>query len=150
MSALLVVACQPVETERSASTDAASSSAAEAGAASPSDELRPTSETLALPCGVLDQRNWDAQISGSPGSLTVSGEIDLGTPGYGISLARDTGEAEGAQSTTLTLQLRPPTGVQPQIVTSHPVRYFAPAGGAYESVRIVCDGAELTTIEVRR
>jgi len=46
------------------------------------------------------------------------------------------------------LQLRPPTGVVPQVVTPHPVYYFAPAGGPYTSVQIVCDGAPLTTIAV--
>jgi hypothetical protein len=110
-----------------------------------------TSAAPALPCGVVGQRNWQAQTSaGSSGSLTIAGEIDLGAPGYGVSLARDDAEAQGAATTTLTLRLRPPSGVTPQVVTPHQVRYFGPATGPYETVRIVCDGALLTTITTSR
>ncbi|MET0182710.1 MAG: hypothetical protein ABW199_07485 [Caulobacterales bacterium] len=102
-----------------------------------------------LPCGILAQRDWTAELgSGASPTLTVSGVIDLGTPGFGVSLARDPAEAAGATSTTLTLQLRPPSGMVTQVVTPTNVRYFGPAGGAYQSVNIVCDGAAVTTISV--
>ena len=95
------------------------------------------------------QRDWQATLgSSTPATLTVSGEIDLGTPGYGVSLARDANEAAGTTTTVLTLALRAPSGMQAQVVTAHPVRYFGPAGGQYTSVQVVCDGAPLTTINV--
>jgi len=107
--------------------------------------------TPSLPCGVIAQRNWQAQLSaGAPATLTVSGEVDLGVPGYGVSLARDASEAAGATTAVLSLSLLPPTGVSAQVVTPHPVRYFGPAGGAYENVQINCDGGALTTIPVTR
>lgn len=140
LSAVALAGCQPpaaTTEETPAAAEAPATTEAQAGA------------EAALPCGVLAQRNWEAALSsGSPASLTVSGEIDLGTPGYGVSLSRDPSEATGATTTVLTLALRAPTGMQAQVVTAHPVRYFGPAGGQYSSVQIVCDGAPLTTINV--
>lgn len=128
----------PAATETLASEE--TSAATEASATSP-----------ALPCGIVAQRNWEAETSaGSPATLTVSGEIDLGSPGYGVSLARDASEAAGATTAMLSLALRPPTSMNAQVVTPHPVRYFGPAGGAYEDVQIMCDGVALTTIPVAR
>ncbi|MBL8547379.1 MAG: hypothetical protein JNL81_13010 [Hyphomonadaceae bacterium] len=132
-------ACQPpaATEEAPTTTEAPATTEAEAGA------------EAALPCGVLAQRNWEAELSaGSSPTLTVSGEIDLGTPGYGVSLARNANEAAGATATVLTLALRAPSGMQAQVVTAHPVRYFGPAAGPYTSVQIVCDGAPLTTISI--
>lgn len=142
--ALLAAGCQPAATtETPATTEAPATT--ETAVEAPANA---TAEA-ALPCGVIAQRNWDVELSsgGSP-TLTVSGEIDLGTPGYGVSLARASGEAAGATTTVLTLALRAPTGIQPQVVTAHPVRYFGPAGGQYTSVQITCDGAPLTTISI--
>lgn len=143
---ILLAACQPAATtteEAPATTTEAAATTTEAPAAAEANA------EAALPCGVLAQRNWEAELStGSSPSLTVSGQIDLGTPGYGVSLARSPNEAAGATTTVLTLALRPPSGMQAQVVTSHPVRYFGPAGGQYTSVQIVCDGAPLTTIAV--
>lgn len=140
---LFLAACQPVATTQ---TPAPTSEAA------PPTEAAATTEASAeapLPCGVLAQRNWEAQLStGASSTLTVSGEIDLGTPGYAVSLARAPNEAAGAPTTVLTLTLRAPSGMQAQVVTAHPVRYFGPAAGQYASVQIVCDGAPLTTISV--
>jgi hypothetical protein len=143
LGAVLLAGCQPpaaTTEEPAATTEAAATSEA------------PTTTVeapAALPCGVLAQRNWTAELSsGSSPSLTVSGDIDLGTPGYGVSLTRDAAEASGATTALLTLALRPPSGMQAQVVTSHPVRYFGPARSAYTSVQISCDGAPLTTINV--
>jgi hypothetical protein len=137
--AMLLAGCQPAPTEAPPAAEPAAEAETAATEAAP----------VALPCGVLAQRNWDAELgAGSSPTLTVSGEIDLGTPGFGVSLTRDTSEASGATTALLTLALRAPTGIQPQVVTAHPVRYFGPAAGLYTSVRISCDGAELTTIDV--
>lgn len=141
---LLLAACQPAATT---TEGPAATTEAPATAEAPATSVAET--PAALPCGVLAQRNWEAELSsGASPSLTVSGDIDLGTPGYGVSLTRDAAEASGATTALLTLALRPPTGMQAQVVTSHPVRYFGPARGAYTSVQISCDGAALTTISI--
>lgn len=152
IAVVILTACQPASPPAESSTTpqpdvAASATAEEVASTTGSAE---STGAPALPCGIIAQRDWHAQASGSPGSLVVSGEIDLATPGFGVSLARDNAEAPGAQSTTLTLQLRSPAGGVAQVVTPHPVRYFGPARGPYETVHIVCDGAELTRIEVTR
>lgn len=118
-------------------------------AETPADTTPVAEVPVALPCGVIAQRNWEGQLgSGGTPTLTVSGEIDLGTPGYGVSLIRDAAEASGATTALLTLALRPPSGMQAQVVTATPVRYFGPARGAYTAVQITCDGAPLTTIPI--
>ncbi len=144
LSAVLLGGCQPPATtteEPAATTEAPATS-----------EAAPTTtaETpAALPCGVLAQRNWTAELgSGSSPTLTVSGDIDLGMPGYGVSLIRDAAEASGATTALLNLALRAPSGMQAQVVTSHPVRYFGPARSVYRSVQISCDGAPLTVINI--
>lgn len=142
LGAVLLAGCQPpaATTEEPAATT-------EAPATSEAAPTTTAEAPAALPCGVLAQRNWQAELtSGGSPSLTVSGDIDLGTPGYGVSLTRDPAEASGATTALLTLALRPPSGMQAQVVTSHPVRYFGPARGAYTSVQISCDGAPLTTV----
>jgi len=145
ISALLLAACQPAATTEEAAATTETPATTEA----PATSETPAETPAALPCGVLAQRNWEAELStGSSPSLTVSGDIDLGTPGYGVSLTRDAAEASGATTALLTLALRPPSGMQAQVVTAHPVRYFGPARGAYASVQISCDGAVLTTISI--
>lgn len=144
--ALCLMACQqqaPAAPEPEAPPEAAAEPAV------PDEVAAAPAEAPALPCGIVAQRNWQAELStgGSP-SLTVSGEIDLGTPGFGVSLARDPAEASGATAAALTLQLRPPSGMVTQVVTPHPVRYFGPARGNYESVQITCDGAPVATINL--
>ncbi len=142
--AVLLAGCQPAATT---TEEPAATSEAPATTETPATTTAETPATL--PCGVLAQRNWDAELSsGASPTLTVSGDIDLGTPGYGVSLTRDAAEASGATTALLTLALRAPTGVQAQVVTAHPVRYFGPARGAYTSVQISCDGVVLTTINV--
>jgi len=109
-----------------------------------------TATPAALPCGVIDQRNWSATRSaGSSPALTVAGEIDLPTPGYSVSLARDPAESASTTEPRLILTLRPPSGVVAQVVTPTPVRYFGPAPAAYTAVHVVCDGQPLTDLMVR-
>ena len=137
LSAVVLAGCQPPTptTEEPAATTEVPTTIAETPAA--------------LPCGVLAQRSWTAELSsGSSPALTVSGDIDLGTPGYGVSLIRDAAEASGATTALLDLALRAPSGMQAQVVTSHPVRYFGPARSVYTSVQISCDGAPLTVINI--
>ena len=94
----------------------------------------------ALPCGIIAQRDWEAALNpGGPPTLTVSGVIDLPTPGYSVSLAAEA---------TLSLRVAPPSGSVAQVVTAHPVYYFGPASGQYSIVHVTCDGAALTDIAV--
>ncbi|MGE0595292.1 MAG: hypothetical protein AB7P07_02940 [Hyphomonadaceae bacterium] len=140
LSVITLAACQPPAPSAEEQAEAAIEPA-------PVPEASPASAPP-LPCGVLDQRNWTAELSaGAPQTLTVSGEIDLPTPGYSVSLARLEGASDGGAA-RLSLNLTPPSGVTTEVVTAHPVRYFAPAEAAYTSVAISCDGAPLTAISV--
>jgi len=142
LGAALIAGCQPQPAATTEETAPAETVAETAPVAA-------EEAAVTLPCGVLAQRDWTAELStGARPTLTVAGNIDLGTPGYGVSLTRDAAEASGATTALLTLSLRAPTGVQTQVVTAHPVRYFAPANGPYTSVQISCDGAVLTTIDL--
>lgn len=113
-----------------------------------------SADAAALPCGVIAHRDWEAILNTQPGpgaarTLTVSGEIDLPTPGYSVSLARDQSDSADATEPHLLLTIAPPTGEgHLTVVTPHPVRYFAPASGAYTVVHIMCDGQALTDISV--
>jgi hypothetical protein len=109
----------------------------------------PTTETPTIPanCAVLNHRDWDAELAaGASPTLTVEGEVELPTPGYSVSLARDPSEPAGATETRLTLNLAPPAGIVAQVVTPTPVRYFGPAGADYASVTIECGDGDLVTI----
>lgn len=134
-SVAALAACQPAPT-----TDTTTEA--------PVAEL-PAAEAPTIPanCAALASRNWDAELStGASPTLTVSGEVDLPTPGYSVSLARDPSEAAGATDTRLTLTLTPPSGIVAQVVTPTPVHYFAPASGAYANVAIACGDGDLITL----
>lgn len=109
--------------------------------------------TTASACAVLAHRNWSARLAGPAGgasTLTISGQIDLPTPGYAVSLQRDGAENSTAVEPHLTLALTPPTATVAQVVTPTPAYYFAPATAQYTRVHIMCGGSELTTIDVTR
>lgn len=135
LAVVFLSACQPAATPQ----DTAATSEDVAATTEPVVET-----PAALPCGVQAQRDWTAQIatSGATHTLTVAGVIDLPKPGFGVSLART--DAAGV----LSLSLREPTGIVPQVVTPHPVNYFGPIETAGRSIQITCDGAELTNIQV--
>lgn len=102
-------------------------------------------------CAVTDQRDWEAQFSpGDSPTLTITGEIDLPTPGYSVSLARTPAAGEEEHEATLTLNLTPPTGVVAQVVTPTPVRYFGPAATGLRRVHIVCGDGVLRTLRAKR
>jgi hypothetical protein len=77
----------------------------------------------------------------------VEGRVELPTPGYTVTLARDPAEDPATTEPHLTLNLAPPAGAVIQAPTMHPVYYFAPASGAYSAVHIMCAGV-LTAIPV--
>ncbi len=134
-----LAACQPPAAEQTETPPIA-------GAETPAPEEQVAATNA---CGIIAHRNWTATRSagGSP-ALTVAGELDLPTPGYSVSLARDANEAAGATEARLTLTLTPPTNMVAQVVTATPVRYFGPAATAYTSVNVNCGGETLTTISV--
>jgi hypothetical protein len=105
----------------------------------------------ASPCPVSAHSDWRAVLrDGATPALTVSGSIELPTPGYAVSLARDANEAPNTAEPHLTLMLTTPTGMVTQVLTAHPVYYFAPASGAHATVHIMCEGQALTSIPVTR
>jgi hypothetical protein len=132
---LALAACQPPASDQS--SDAAP------------DQASVTAPVPGSPCPVTAQNEWRAVLrDGATPALTVSGSIELPTPGYAVSLARDANEAANTTEPHLTLTLTPPGGMVTQVLTAHPVYYFAPATGAYTSIHIICEGLPLTTIAV--
>lgn len=115
----------------------------------PAPEVVAGETPISLPCGIIAHRGWTAaRSSGSTPALTIAGEVDLGTPGYAVSLARDPTDAGGSAEPRLILTLMPPSGMVTQVVTAHPVNYFGPAPDAITQVHIACDGQDITAIAV--
>lgn len=115
----------------------------------PAPEVVAAETPVSLPCGIIAHRGWTAsRSSGSTPALTIAGEVDLGTPGYAVSLARDPADAPGSAEPRLLLTLTPPSGMVTQVVTAHPVNYFGPAPDAITQVHIACDGQDITNIAV--
>lgn len=102
-------------------------------------------------CSVSAHSGWRATLNTQPGArrtLTIEGRVELPTPGYLVTLERDAAENPAATEPRLTLTLAPPTGAVIQTPTLHPVYYFAPAGGDYSIIHIMCGGGILTDIPV--
>lgn len=115
----------------------------------PAPEIVAAEEAVALPCGIIAHRGWTASRStGSPPALTIAGEVDLGTPGYSVSLARDPADSAETTEPRLLLTLTPPTGMVTEVVTAHSVNYFGPVPNAITAVHIACDGQDITNISV--
>lgn len=115
----------------------------------PAPEVVAAEAPIALPCGIIAHRSWTASRStGSTPALAIAGEVDLGTPGYSVSLARDPAEAADTAEPRLILTLAPPSGMVTEVVTAHPVNYFGPAPNAITQVHIACEGQDITTVSV--
>ena len=115
----------------------------------PAPEVTAAEAPVALPCGIIAHRGWTAsRSSGDTPALTVAGEIDLGTPGYSVSLARDPADSPDTNAPRLLLTLAPPSGMVTEVVTAHPVNYFGPSPNAITQVHIACDGQDITSISV--
>jgi len=118
-------------------------------AEAPTPEVVAAEAPIALPCGIIAHRGWEAsRSSGDTPALTVAGEIDLGTPGYSVSLARDPADSAETTEPRLILTLAPPSGMVTEVVTAHAVRYFGPAPAPATLVHIACDGQDITEITV--
>jgi hypothetical protein len=115
----------------------------------PAPEVTAAEASAAMPCGIIAHRGWTASRStGSTPALTIAGEVDLGTPGYSVSLARDPADTADTVEPRLLLTLTPPTAMVTEVVTAHPVHYFGPAPNAITTVHIACDGQDITSIAV--
>jgi hypothetical protein len=103
-------------------------------------------------CAVIANRNWTAHINAMPGpnaqrTLIVSGEVDLPTPGYTVTLDLGLADRSAIPVQQLTINTTAPTGIVPQVVTQYPVRYEGPAiAQQYRAVRVMCGGQQLAEI----
>lgn len=101
------------------------------------------------PCPVLDSRNWHAWVDVMPGedagaTLHVTGEIDLPTAGYDVSLTEGAADRSAVPTQRLILTATPFEGMVAQVVTTTAVRYDGPAiARQYRSVIVMCGGAPL-------
>lgn len=123
------------------------------GCAAPAD--RPS---LGIPdvnetCPVLKSRDWQARLERAPGLdeqriLSISGVVDLPTPGYTATLEAGPADRAMPPSQRFRLKAVPPSGMAAQVVTSSTVTYREPATyPAYRSIVILCGERALATID---
>ncbi|WP_428027968.1 hypothetical protein [Altererythrobacter sp.] len=79
-------------------------------------------------CPVLESRNWHAWIDRMPGpgskpTLNITGEVDLPTPGYSVSLTAGPADRAMPPGLRFRLEAKSPDGMVPQVVTPTEVRY---------------------------
>lgn len=110
-----------------------------------------------MTCPVIDSRDWAAWVNAMPGvdaqrTLIVTGEIDLPTPGYAVSLETGVADRSLRPVQELLLILAPPTDPVGQVVTPTPVRFETPAiAPEYRGVRVRCGDtliADITDVPV--
>lgn len=110
--------------------------------------------SLPASCHAIESRDWSAHISAMPGpnaqrTLIVSGQVDLPTPGYSISLSAGPADRSTMPVQQLILETAAPTAIVTQVITTYPVRYEGPAiAQQYRAVRIMCGGRQLAELEV--
>ncbi|HYG33995.1 MAG TPA: hypothetical protein VEC99_04380 [Clostridia bacterium] len=71
-----------------------------------------------------------------PAKLRVKGVIMMPTPGYRLNLTRATPQGINPAILLLNLDITPPTGIQPQVLTPTPVAYEEQSNERYRSVQI--------------
>lgn len=113
----------------------------------------PETAPLADGCPVLGSRGWSATLDKMPGpdagagTLSISGEVDLPTPGYSVTLVAGPADRMLPPSQRFRLTATPPGGMTAQVVTPTPVAYRAKADyPAYRSIVILCGDRALATI----
>lgn len=103
-------------------------------------------------CPVLADRNWHAWIDTMPGpgarmTLNLSGEIDLPTPGYTLTLIPGPADRRAPPGLRFNLAASAPGGIVPQVVTPMQVTYRQPTPYAQiRQITIGCGGEALATI----
>ena len=141
-AAALLAGCAPGDdaTTAAAVPDAAvTDAAAEAGAMPDSN------------CPVIESRDWIASVSAGTASssarLLVTGDIDLPTPGYTVTLTEGPADRRMPPAQHLLLELTPPDGMVSQVVTTVAVRYEGVAAyPEYRAILVQCENRVLATI----
>lgn len=122
--------------------------------ATPDSTVADATPPSASNCAVIANRNWSAHVNAMPGpgaqrTLIVAGEVDLPTPGYGVSLDLGPADRSAIPVQQLIVNTTPPSGIVAQVVKPYPVRYEGPAiAEHYRAVRVMCGGAQLAELEV--
>lgn len=111
----------------------------------------PASTASPSACPVLGSRNWQAVLAkssnGGPLSLSVTGEVDLPTPGYAISLRQGITDRAMPPSQQIITEFTPPQGMVTQVVTTEQLRFTLPnALPGYRSIVVRCGDSALATI----
>lgn len=108
-------------------------------------------------CPVIDSRNWTAVMDkkdgpDAPARLTVSGEVDLPTPGYSFEWKEGIADRSLRPMQQLILTFERPSGIVNQVIASKTVTYEGKAiAPQYRSIIVMCGGdalAEITDIQV--
>jgi hypothetical protein len=135
-AAILLAACAPVEDTATAAADPV---------AAPDDTATETALDSESTCPVIESRNWSAHVSGA--TLAVSGEIDLPTPGYTVTLKEGPADRAMPPAQHLLLELTPPDGMVTQVVTTVAVRYEGSAVyPEYRAIIVQCNNQVLAAI----
>lgn len=114
--------------------------------------MAPPPESASAACPVLDNRNWHAWVDRMPGpdaqvTLNISGQVDLPTPGYSVSLRAGPMDRAMPPGQSFELVATPPGGIVTQVVTPADVRYREPTvHQRYRRIVIGCGGTVLATI----
>lgn len=141
-AAALLAACAPGDdvTTTAAVPDVAVRDAAEETGAMP----EPT-------CPVIESRDWIARVSAGTADggarLLVTGELDLPTPGYTVTLKEGPADRRMPPAQHLLLELTPPDGMVSQAITTVAVRYEGVAAyPEYRAILVQCHNRVLATI----
>ena len=113
----------------------------------------PPPQRITQDCAVGGSRNWTATLDAMPGpgktgpTLTITGEVDLPTPGYQTVLIAGPADRMMPPSQRFRLESSAPGGMVAQVVTPTPVTYRATADyPAYRAIVIQCGDRSLATI----
>lgn len=137
------------QAEPSVAEPAAEAVAPPAAAETAAEPETPAVEEAAMPCPVIDSRNWKAWTTtdGAGTTLHVAGEADFPTPGYASSWRLGISDRAMPPGIRVHLDATPPDGIVPQVVTPTAVSFDSP--GAYAEYRVVyvlCGDATLAEI----
>lgn len=103
-------------------------------------------------CPVLRSTNWQAWLESPAGPspqrmLHISGEVDLPTAGYSVTLEAGPADRAMPPSQRFRLKAKPPSGMVTQVVTSTRVTFHEAATyPAYRSIAILCGQRIIATI----
>lgn len=103
-------------------------------------------------CPVVGSSNWQAWLEPSAGPiplrmLHISGEVNLPTPGYAVTLEAGPADRAMPPSQRFRLKATPPNGMVTQVVTPTRVTFHEAATyPAYRSIVILCGQRVLASI----